>query len=721
MGTQPPPHPVMHFGPFEVDLASAELRRAGMRVRIQKQPLQLLTILLENPGQLVTRQQLQKRLWQGDTFVDFEDGLNTAIKKLRETLGDERDHPQFIETVPRRGYRFIADIETVELHAPSDGPNGARASTGPATDAGARENEIRKRGEARKTWVIASLTTAVAAVAAFAIWWYTPLPPPAALRIFPATTSGRLDFIAKPATDGTRIFYLERQGDHWDLMQTSVNGGAAQRIPTPFRNARILDVSPDHTQFLLGSFDQRGADMQIWAMPAQGGPPARIGDIVAAEALWTPDGKGIVYASGPNILEADTNGGNKKVLANVPKANFWFSWSPDGKKLRFTRVEVDRPASSIWEMDRDGMNLHRVALRQDQQVAVCCGSWVLGGRYFVFSSSKDGLSGLWAYREESNAWRRSPRGPFQLTEGPLPFHGAVAGGDAARVYSYGYHGQGEAEVLDPKSGAFAPYLPGFHAMHVAFSQDGEQIAYVDDRDRTLWKSRPDGSGRVQLTLPPLSVTFPTWSPDGQSISFTGMDTLGSVMVYRVGSDGGTPEAVDLGKTDVRDPSWSPDGKEIAVAHASVASNPSAPHYAIFVVNWSEKQERLVPESDDMTAPRWSPDGRFLVGVTEDQRELRLYDMTSHRWHTIARGTAFGIPAWSRNGLYIYFQDLLGSGEAIQRFRVSDSSVEHVIEFSSYLNSGITRCAFLGLNASDAPMVSFDRSYSDLYGLELSLP
>jgi len=721
MVTRLRPEVVLRFGPFEADLPNRELRRDGARVRIQEQPFHLLEVLLERPGKIVTRQELQERLWSGDTFVGFEDALNTAIRKLRESLDDDPSQPTFVETVPRRGYRFIADVETVELHAPSAGPIGASASTGLSTDTGAGKNEMRKHGGARKTWVIASLAAATVALAAFVFWWYTPLPPPATLRIFAATTSGRLDFIAKPATDGTRIFYLERQGDHWDLMQTSVNGGEAQRISTPFPNARILDVSPDHTQFLLGSFDQRGADMQIWGMPAQGGPPARIGDIMAADALWTPDGKGIVYASGPNILEADADGGNKRILANVPKANFWFSWSPDGKKLRFTRVEVDKPGSSIWELNRDGTNLHRVSLRQEQQVAECCGSWVLGGRYFVFSSSKDELPSLWAYREETSFWRRSPKGPFQLTEGPLPFNGAVAEGDAARVYSYGYHGQAETEVLDPKSGEFAPYLPGFHAMHVAFSQDGQQIAYVDERDGTLWKSRPDGSSRVQLTLPPLNVNFPTWSPDGRSISFTGTDSLGAVMVYRVGSDGGTPEAVDLGKTDVRDPSWSPDGREIAVAHASAGGNPSVPQYAIFVLDWSKRQEHMVPGSDGMTGPRWSPDGRYLLGVSEDQRELKLYDMTSQQWRTIAHGTAFGIPAWSRNGRYIYFQDLLGSGEAIQRFRVSDSSVERVIEFSSYLNSGITRCAFLGLNASDAPMVSFDRSYSDLYGLELSLP
>ncbi len=129
MGTQPPVHPSMRFGPFEWDAGSVELRRAGARVRIQGQPLKLLAVLVESPGRLVTRQELQKRLWPDNTFVDFEDGLNTAIKKLRETLGDEKENPQFIETVPRHGYRFIEQVEIVHVAHPNGDRAGANVSS----------------------------------------------------------------------------------------------------------------------------------------------------------------------------------------------------------------------------------------------------------------------------------------------------------------------------------------------------------------------------------------------------------------------------------------------------------------------------------------------------------------------------------------------------------------------------------------------------------------
>ena len=105
------------FGPYEADLASGELRKDGARVKIQDLPLRLMSVLAEKPGQVVTREELQSRLWPEDTFVDFEDGLNTGVKKLREALGDDPEKPRYIETIPRRGYRFIAEVKQIPAPA----------------------------------------------------------------------------------------------------------------------------------------------------------------------------------------------------------------------------------------------------------------------------------------------------------------------------------------------------------------------------------------------------------------------------------------------------------------------------------------------------------------------------------------------------------------------------------------------------------------------------
>src|SRR5208283_1819568 len=101
----------VRFAPFAVNLQAGELRKQGTKVRLQEQPFQILAALLERPGEVVTREELRKRIWQSDTFVDFEQSLATAVKKLRRALGDSADHPSFIETLPRRGYRFLARLE----------------------------------------------------------------------------------------------------------------------------------------------------------------------------------------------------------------------------------------------------------------------------------------------------------------------------------------------------------------------------------------------------------------------------------------------------------------------------------------------------------------------------------------------------------------------------------------------------------------------------------
>src|SRR3954463_14976295 len=126
------------FGPYEADLRTGELRKHGIRLRLQEQPFQVLAMLLANPGDLVTREQLQNRLWASDTFVDFDHGLNTAINKLREVLSDSSASPKYIETLPRRGYRFVAAVEFAGTAKPSDNPADAPAASAHPAPASSR-------------------------------------------------------------------------------------------------------------------------------------------------------------------------------------------------------------------------------------------------------------------------------------------------------------------------------------------------------------------------------------------------------------------------------------------------------------------------------------------------------------------------------------------------------------------------------------------------------
>ena len=117
MGTQPNPAPNLVFGPFEYDGLSGALIKYGTPIRLHGKPLQILSLLLSRPGQILSRDELQRHLWEGTTFVDFEQGLNSAVNKLRQTLGDSADQPRYVETLPGRGYRFIAPIQRVSTNA----------------------------------------------------------------------------------------------------------------------------------------------------------------------------------------------------------------------------------------------------------------------------------------------------------------------------------------------------------------------------------------------------------------------------------------------------------------------------------------------------------------------------------------------------------------------------------------------------------------------------
>src|SRR4051812_16053603 len=161
------------FGVFELDLRAGELRKRGLRIRLQQQPFQVLALLLERAGQVVGREELQKALWPADTFVDFDHGLNKAINKIREALGDSAESPRFVETVARRGYRFIADVKAAETAPPSGVP--APPSGVPSSSAAGGERQVASDEVSRRTsgntrvWMMAGLAL-IALVAAVAAW-----------------------------------------------------------------------------------------------------------------------------------------------------------------------------------------------------------------------------------------------------------------------------------------------------------------------------------------------------------------------------------------------------------------------------------------------------------------------------------------------------------------------------------------------------------------------
>jgi DNA-binding winged helix-turn-helix (wHTH) protein len=225
MVVRPPSTFVYRFGVFELDLRAAELRKNGVRLKLQDQPYQVLLKLLEHPGEIVSREELRATRWHEDTFVDFETGLNTAIKRLRETIGDSADHPTFIETVPRRGCKFIAPV----------GGTVGKDQSNETPDLTNRQESSQGKGLRNRGWVAAAV--ALLLLASVAIGYRQPRPPT-------VTNTVRItnDLQAKSplnpfVTDGLHLYFIE--GTPWTtgsrIAQLSATGEKQPGFPQPFR------------------------------------------------------------------------------------------------------------------------------------------------------------------------------------------------------------------------------------------------------------------------------------------------------------------------------------------------------------------------------------------------------------------------------------------------------------------------------------------------------
>src|SRR3954454_1864343 len=205
---------LVRFGSFEVDLPAGEVRKRGLKLKLTGQPFQVLAILLERPGQVVTREELQKRLWP-NTFVDVDHNLNIAINKIRELLGDSAESPRFIETLPRRGYRFIASVEPVPSQADQE-----------ATERPIDKSE--KRRNHRPYFRLAIFSGLVLAVGLLAALWIGNTRPQGTPKVvrFKRLTSDGLRKIGPLVSDGVRIYFDEWLPDgRLIVVEASITGG----------------------------------------------------------------------------------------------------------------------------------------------------------------------------------------------------------------------------------------------------------------------------------------------------------------------------------------------------------------------------------------------------------------------------------------------------------------------------------------------------------------
>lgn len=721
------------FGLFEADTESGELRRSGTRVRLQAQPFRVLVCLLERPGELVSREEIQQRLWGNDTIVDFDHSLGTAINKLREALGDSAENPRFIETLSRRGYRFLAPVTAVPSSAahgvvPEMLPQGGAIPAASVAVSTGEESTTAPIAERRRRWQVPAMAVLTLLLLG-ATYWAGTLSRPAQTgpaKITQVTFSGRVtpgdplfESFPATATDGARIYFPQIENGQSVLAEALIADGETRTLSLPEELAApsLGDIAPDGSHLLLRNHLATAPEQAIWMVSTIGGAAQRIPGILAHDATWMPDAQQILYANGNDLYLVRQNGGERRKFATLPGRAFWLRWSPDGRRLRLTLLNSETHTSMLWEMNSDGTGAHPLLSDWTSAApAECCGSWTDDGRYYVFQSARGGDSNIWAIPEHGGLFG-GPAKPIRITNGPLSYQAPITERGGHRIFFVGLNVQSELLRYDPGERTFVPYGGLTMASRVQLSRDEQRIAWIRQEDSSLWVSRIDGSGRLQLTERPMQVFLMHWSPDDRQLVFMGREPGKPWKMYTVNADGEHLQGVLDEQRSEADPDWSPDGKTLVFGRLPDLMAEAAQPKDIELVNLATKAMTKVPGSDGLFSPRWSANGKYIAALSIDQRQLLLFDVAKKTWRMLAQQVASDI-CWSHDDTAIYFHDFAQADQPIYRVEVATGKIERVADLHDLRPANVVDYRFAGLGEGDQPLVSARRSTANIYSAEL---
>jgi eukaryotic-like serine/threonine-protein kinase len=520
-------------------------------------------------------------------------------------------------------------------------------------------------------------------------------------------------------SDGTRLYIGETVAGRFALGQVSVEGGETSQISTPFKNVQVFAIAPSGAELLIGNFAANTeTELPTWLLPLPSGAPRRLGDVSAHDAGWSRDGQQIVYANGSSLYLVKRDGTDNRKLTTVVGVPFTPVFSPDEKHLRFTIFDPKTNTQSLWEVTSDGNDLHPLLDGWNKPPYECCGTWTPDGQYFLFQSLRQNVSSIWIRAERTNLFRKTSFEPIQLTTGPLSFLNPVLSKDGKKLFVIGQQTRGELVRYDARSQQFVPFLSGISAGQVDFSRDGQWVSYVTFPEGVLWRSRVDGTERLQLSYPPLSVELPRWSPDGSRIAFMAWEPGKPEKIFLISAAGGNAQEVMTEGRSEADPTWSPDGNSLAFGRLPFQEFGSSASVAIHVLDLKNRQVSTVPGSEGLYSPRWSPDGRYLAAMPYDSSKLMLFNFTTKKWLELAKGN-FGFPNWSREGS-LYFEDW-SQGPAIRRISIPDQRFETIAGLKGLSRPNATSGFWSAPAYDGSPLVMRDAGIQEIYAFDLHLP
>ena len=605
---------LIRFGTFEVDLDARELRKRGVRIRLQAQPFQVLAALIERPGHVVTREELQARLWTGDTFVDFDRAVNKAVNRIRGALGDLAGTPRFIETLPRRGYRFIAPIDRPQ----TDGASGGDTGHAPV-----------------QRLVRSSL-----------------LPPENILfapNHFAVSPDGaRLAFVGA-APDGNEALWVR---DLTAPGAQKLNGTERARHPFWSPDSRRIGFFADHK---LKTIDMAGGAVHIVCEAA-----------VALGGAWHRDGVIIFgqYAAGP-LYQVSASGGVPKPVTAVPdehssEAHCWPIFLPGTARFLYFISRAD-PASArrsgIYAGSLDSTEAQLISNGIDGNVGFAFGHifFVSDGalRAQPFDQETAQVTGpaVPISQQELEIWERAwYRAGFSVSQaGILVFQSAAdfapelvwtdaRGNEQARIRQRGYwepaispdgrflaissdefhKGRSNVCTHDIERGVTTRLTEGEHDWHPSWSADGKRIIYdsIEGHTSCTYEIPADGSGAPRLLLEPGSVAAHR-SPAGP-VAFMRLERGRVMLAVHVPRDGQTI-LFGVGA----EPQFSPDGKWLAFVEPGGAG--------ISVRPFPGPGPRIQISSGPAAQPRWSRDGAQLFFIAPDKKLMTVsFDASTGR-------------------------------------------------------------------------------------------
>jgi Tol biopolymer transport system component len=574
----------------------------------------------------------------------------------------------------------------------------------------------------RLRYMVAITLMVVAGVPVAVMWLRTPSPP-RVLSVTQLTT----DNVPKGAivTDGPRLYFEETIAERTELREVSATGGEIVPVRTPFVNSVLYDVSPSRSELLVDSFNSEGGLVNIndagplWVVPVPAGSVRRLGDYNVYSAAWSPDGRTLVYGYQHDLFSASWDGTQRHKIVSLTGPVVHSRFSPDARHLRFTVLDEANSSFSIWEIAADGSGLRALLPGEPGE---CCGQWSPDGRYYFFNTLRNGRWDVWAIREETGLFSKVRREPVQLTTGPLSYPHLTPSLDGKRLFVVGEQPRAELQRYDLKSRQFVPFLSGISAGHIDFSSDRQWVVYVAYPEGTLWRSRIDGSEKMQLTSPPILAAMPRFSPDGKLVAFVDAAFGRPQKAYVVSTEGGTPEELmPNSKEQEDDPAWSPDGKTLIVAQYPEQPSSTNAAYSIARMDAQTKETSKISGASGMFAPRWSPDSRYLSTFSADAHRLMLLELSTGRWSELTTGKILEYPNWSPDSKYICYEDFGSDGPEIDRVNIADRKKERLLGLKDVPRVSLTETPWTGVALDGSPLIMRDVGIRELYSLELQLP